>query len=208
MPGSAFPPKKVFRSRPRTSTGARALQGHRRLHSRGWPGGAEEVRRHLLRRGRRPRRSRPLSLWACACRSARASDQYANVRPSRLLPGITSPMTNAKSIDWVIVRENTEGEYSGAGRASSPRPVQRSGDGNSTFTRSGVERVHRFAFALANKPPRKHLTLVTKSNAQRHGMCCGTRSSARWRRISCGEDRPHPGRRRDHAHGAEAGRST
>jgi tartrate dehydrogenase/decarboxylase/D-malate dehydrogenase len=70
----------------------------------------------------------------------------------------------------VIVRENTEGEYSGAGgRVHQGLPNEVAME-ISTFTRSGVERVHRFAFQLAGKRPRKHLTLVTKSNAQRHGM--------------------------------------
>jgi tartrate dehydrogenase/decarboxylase/D-malate dehydrogenase len=111
-----------------------------------------------------------LSLWGLRLPICQGFDQYANVRPSRLLPGIASPMTNAGKIDWVIVRENTEGEYSGAGgrvHAGLPNEVAME---ISTFTRSGVERVHRFAFTLASKRPRKHLTLVTKSNAQRHGM--------------------------------------
>jgi tartrate dehydrogenase/decarboxylase / D-malate dehydrogenase len=111
-----------------------------------------------------------LSLWGLRLPICQGFDQYANVRPSRLLPGIPSPMTNAKSIDWVIVRENTEGEYSGAGgRVHSGLPNEVAME-ISTFTRSGVERVHRFAFELASKRKRKHLTLVTKSNAQRHGM--------------------------------------
>jgi tartrate dehydrogenase/decarboxylase / D-malate dehydrogenase len=111
-----------------------------------------------------------LSLWGLRLPICQGFDQYANVRPSRLLPGIDSPMKNAKDIDWVIVRENTEGEYSGAGgRVHTGLPNEVAME-ISTFTRSGVERVHRFAFDLASKRPRKHLTLVTKSNAQRHGM--------------------------------------
>jgi tartrate dehydrogenase/decarboxylase/D-malate dehydrogenase len=111
-----------------------------------------------------------VSLWGLRLPICQGFDQYANVRPSRLLPGIRSPMNNAHHIDWVIVRENTEGEYSGAGgrvHAGLPNEVAME---ISTFTRSAVERVHRFAFDLAGKRPRKHLTLVTKSNAQRHGM--------------------------------------
>ena len=111
-----------------------------------------------------------LSLWGLRLPICQGFDQYANVRPSRLLPGIQSPMRNANEIDWVIVRENTEGEYSGAGgRVHTGLPNEVAME-ISTFTRSGVERVHRFAFDLASKRPRKHLTLVTKSNAQRHGM--------------------------------------
>ncbi|MFN2646624.1 MAG: tartrate dehydrogenase, partial [Burkholderiales bacterium] len=111
-----------------------------------------------------------LSLWGLRLPICQGFDQYANVRPARLLPGIKSPLDRGREIDWVIVRENTEGEYSGAGgrvHAGLPNEVALE---VSTFTRSGVERVHRFAFELARKRARKHLTLVTKSNAQRHGM--------------------------------------
>jgi tartrate dehydrogenase/decarboxylase/D-malate dehydrogenase len=111
-----------------------------------------------------------LSLWGLRLPICQGFDQYANVRPSRLLPGIPSPMTNASKIDWVIVRENTEGEYSGAGGRVHSGLSNEVAMEISTFTRSGVERVHRFAFGLASKRPRRHLTLVTKSNAQRHGM--------------------------------------
>ena len=111
-----------------------------------------------------------LSLWGLRLPICQGFDQYANVRPARLLPGIEGPLKNAREIDWVIVRENTEGEYSGAGgRVHSGLPNEVAME-VSTFTRGGVERVHRFAFELARKRPRRHLTLVTKSNAQRHGM--------------------------------------
>jgi len=111
-----------------------------------------------------------VSLWDLRLAICQGFDQYANVRPSRLLPGIASPMKNAAEIDWVIVRENTEGEYSGSGgRVHQGLPDEVATE-TSVFTRKGVERVHRFAFELARKRPRKHLTLVTKSNAQRHGM--------------------------------------
>ena len=111
-----------------------------------------------------------VSLWGLRLPICQGFDQYANVRPSRVLPGIQSPMKNGSDIDWVIVRENTEGEYSGAGGRVHQKLSNEVAVEVSTFTRSGVERVHRFAFALAQKRPRKHLTLVTKSNAQRHGM--------------------------------------
>jgi tartrate dehydrogenase/decarboxylase/D-malate dehydrogenase len=111
-----------------------------------------------------------LSLWGLRLPICQGFDQYANVRPARVLPGIKSPLERGREIDWVIVRENTEGEYSGAGgRVHTGLPNEVALE-VSTFTRSGVERVHRFAFELARKRPRKHLTLVTKSNAQRHGM--------------------------------------
>ncbi len=111
-----------------------------------------------------------VSLWGLRLPICQGFDQYANVRPSRVLPGVSSKMKNAEDIDWIIVRENTEGEYSGSGgrvHAGLPEEVATE---TSVFTRKGVERIHRFAFELARKRPRKHLTLVTKSNAQRHGM--------------------------------------
>jgi tartrate dehydrogenase/decarboxylase/D-malate dehydrogenase len=111
-----------------------------------------------------------LSLWGLRLPICQGFDQYANVRPARVLPGIKSPLDKGAQIDWVIVRENTEGEYSGAGGRVHTGLDNEVAMEISTFTRSGVERVHRFAFELARKRPRKHLTLVTKSNAQRHGM--------------------------------------
>jgi tartrate dehydrogenase/decarboxylase/D-malate dehydrogenase len=111
-----------------------------------------------------------VSLWGLRLPICQGFDQYANVRPARVLPGITSPLRNGDQIDWVIVRENTEGEYSGSGgRVHTGLPDEIATE-TSVFTRKGVERVHRFAFELARSRPRKHLTLVTKSNAQRHGM--------------------------------------
>jgi len=111
-----------------------------------------------------------VSLWGLRLPICQGFDQYANVRPARVLPGIRSPLEKGRDIDWVIVRENTEGEYSGSGgRVHTGLPEEIATE-TSVFTRKGVERVHRFAFELARKRPRKHLTLVTKSNAQRHGM--------------------------------------
>src|SRR5262245_50804032 len=110
-----------------------------------------------------------VSLWGLRLPICQGFDQYANVRPSRVLPGITSPLNAGKDIDWITVRENTEGEYSGSGgRVHTGLPEEIATE-TSVFTRKGVERIHRFAFQLATKR-RKHLTLVTKSNAQRHGM--------------------------------------
>src|SRR5437763_228920 len=111
-----------------------------------------------------------VSLWGLRLPICQGFDQYANVRPARVLPGVPSPLKNAAQIDWVIVRENTEGEYSGAGGRVHSGLSNEVAVEVSTFTRSGVERIHRFAFELARKRPRRHLTLVTKSNAQRHGM--------------------------------------
>jgi tartrate dehydrogenase/decarboxylase/D-malate dehydrogenase len=111
-----------------------------------------------------------VSLWGLRLPICQGFDQYANLRPARVLPGIKSPLDKGSAIDWVIVRENTEGEYSGAGGRVHTGLSNEVAVEVSTFTRSGVERIHRFAFELAGKRPRKHLTLVTKSNAQRHGM--------------------------------------
>jgi tartrate dehydrogenase/decarboxylase/D-malate dehydrogenase len=111
-----------------------------------------------------------VSLWGLRLPICQGFDQYANVRPSRLLAGVSSVLKNADEIDWVIVRENTEGEYSGSGgRVHRGLPEELATE-TSVFTRVGVERIHRFAFELARKRQKKHLTLVTKSNAQRHGM--------------------------------------
>ncbi len=111
-----------------------------------------------------------ISLWGLRLPICQGFDQYANVRPARVLPGITSPLLRGSEIDWVIIRENTEGEYSGSGgRVHKGLPDEVATE-TSVFTRKGVERIHRFAFELARKRPRKQLTLVTKSNAQRHGM--------------------------------------
>ena len=111
-----------------------------------------------------------VSLWGLRLPICQGFDQYANVRPSRVLPGISSQLKNGNEIDWVIVRENTEGEYSGSGGRVHQGLPEEVATETSVFTRKGVERVHRFAFELARQRKRKHLTLVTKSNAQRHGM--------------------------------------
>jgi len=111
-----------------------------------------------------------VSLWGLRLAIAQGFDQYANVRPARLLPGVKSPLARGDGIDWVVVRENSEGEYAGhGGRAHRGLPIE-TGTETAVFTRAGVERIHRFAFELARKRPRRHLTLVTKSNAQRFGM--------------------------------------
>ena len=111
-----------------------------------------------------------VSLWGLRLPICQGFDQYANVRPARVLPGITSPLRNGSEIDWVIIRENSEGEYSGSGGRAHRGLPEEVGTETSVFTRTGVTRIHRYAFELARTRPRKHLTLVTKSNAQRHGM--------------------------------------
>lgn len=113
-----------------------------------------------------------ITLWGLRLAICQPFDQYANVRPTRVLPGITSPLRKVqdKELDWVIVRENSEGEYAGVGgRVHQGSPLEAATD-VTMFTRAGVERIMRFAFKLAQSRPRKLLTVVTKSNAQRHGM--------------------------------------
>ena len=111
-----------------------------------------------------------ISLWGLRLPICQGFDQYANVRPSRVLPGVSSPLKKGNAIDWVIIRENSEGEYSGSGGRVHKGLPEEIATETSVFTRTGVERIHRFAFELARRRKRKHLTLVTKSNAQRHGM--------------------------------------
>src|SRR5216684_33369 len=111
-----------------------------------------------------------ISLWGLRLAICQGFDQYANVRPARVLPGIQSPLRNGAGIDWVIIRENSEGEYAGNGGRVHRGLPEEVGTETAVFTRTGVTRIMRFAFELARKRPRKHLTLVTKSNAQRHGM--------------------------------------
>ena len=113
-----------------------------------------------------------LTLWGLRLAICQPLDQFANVRPTRLLPGIESPLkgVGAGDLDWVIVRENSEGEYAGQGGRSHRGLPEEVATEVAIFTRAGVERIMRFAFELARSRPRKKLTVVTKSNAQRYGM--------------------------------------
>jgi tartrate dehydrogenase/decarboxylase/D-malate dehydrogenase len=113
-----------------------------------------------------------ITLWGLRLNICQGLDQYANIRPTRILPGIDCPLKRCgpADLDWVIVRENTEGEYSGAGgRIHQGLPIEVATD-LSLMTRAGVERIQRYAFRLAQSRPRKQLTVITKSNAQRHAM--------------------------------------
>jgi tartrate dehydrogenase/decarboxylase/D-malate dehydrogenase len=113
-----------------------------------------------------------ITLWGLRLPICQGFDQYANVRPTRILPGVSAPLRDVGpgDLDWVIVRENSEGEYSGVGgRAHRGLPEEVAME-VSVFTRVGVTRIMRYAFRLAQARPRKLLTVVTKSNAQRHGM--------------------------------------
>ncbi|MDP4990610.1 MAG: tartrate dehydrogenase [Marivita lacus] len=113
-----------------------------------------------------------ITLWGLRLPICQGFDQYANVRPTKIIPGVTSPLRNVGvgDLDWVIVRENSEGEYSGHGGRAHRGMPEEVGTEVAIFTRVGVTRIMRYAFKLAQSRPRKFLTVVTKSNAQRFGM--------------------------------------
>ena len=123
----------------------------------GWPGVPDHV-----------------SLWGLRLAICQGFDQYACVRPVRLLPGVESPLrgATAETVDWVVVRENTEGEYAGiggrnlAGRGAGREVALQS----ALFTEQGCERIIRYAFDLARTRKRHKVTSVTKSNAQQYAM--------------------------------------
>jgi tartrate dehydrogenase len=113
-----------------------------------------------------------ISLWGLILPIRKTLNQYVNVRPTRILEGTKSPLEGCSrdKLDWIIIRENSEGEYSGQGGTSHDDSPHTIATEVSIFTRVGIERVMRFAFETARSRPRKKLTMVTKSNAQRHGM--------------------------------------
>jgi tartrate dehydrogenase/decarboxylase/D-malate dehydrogenase len=123
----------------------------------GWPGVPDHV-----------------SLWGLRLAICQGFDQYANIRPVRLLAGVPSPLRNAtaENMDWVVVRENTEGEYAGIGgrNLGSRGPGKAIAIQAGLFTEEGCERIMRFAFDLALTRKRRKVTSVTKSNAQQYGM--------------------------------------
>ncbi len=112
-----------------------------------------------------------VSLWGSLLLFRREFDQYINLRPARLMPGIIAPVVRRDGsarapgeIDFYIVRENTEGEYSSIGGKAFPGTDREFVLQESVFTRIGVDRVLKFAFELAQSRPKKHLTSATKSN--------------------------------------------
>lgn len=115
-----------------------------------------------------------VSLWGLRLNITQNFDQWANIRPVKFLPGVTSPLRKADDteLDWIVVRENSEGEYAGLGG----RNLSGRGPGNemalqtSLFTEKGCERIMRFAFDLARTRVVKKVSSVTKSNAQQYGM--------------------------------------
>ncbi|MGW8001807.1 tartrate dehydrogenase [Staphylococcus shinii] len=115
-----------------------------------------------------------ISLWGLRIAICQGFDQWANIRPVEFLPNVESKLNhpNAKDLNWILIRENSEGEYSGIGG----RNFTGRGPGNevavqsSLFTEKGCERVIRYAFETARQRKRKKVTSVTKSNAQQYGM--------------------------------------
>jgi tartrate dehydrogenase/decarboxylase/D-malate dehydrogenase len=107
-----------------------------------------------------------VSLWGSLLKFRREFDQYVNLRPCRLMPGIPSPLVGRQSgdIDFYVVRENTEGEYSSVGGRMYEGTDREIVFQQSVFSRKGTDRVLKYAFELAAKRPRKHLTSATKSN--------------------------------------------
>jgi tartrate dehydrogenase/decarboxylase/D-malate dehydrogenase len=107
-----------------------------------------------------------ISLWGLLIPIRRGFQQYANIRPVRLMPGIESPLAGRKEgdIDFVVVRENTEGEYSMVGAIKNEGTDEEEVIQENRFTRRGVDRILRYAFEMARARPAKHLTWATKSN--------------------------------------------
>ncbi len=126
-------------------------------------------------------------IWGLILPIRKGFDQYAGLRPMRLLPGVASPLAGRgpADVDMVCVRENSEGEYSGVGRrrlAGSPAEIA---EQTAVFSRQGIERVVRYAFDLAESRPRKQLASATKSNALQHSMVL-------WDEIVAEVARDHP----------------
>ncbi len=107
-----------------------------------------------------------ISLWGSLIPMRREFDQYANIRPVRLMPGVSSPLAGREpgDIDFVVVRENTEGEYSSVGGRMFAGTDREFVVQETIMTRTGVDRILRYAFEMATGRPRRHLTSATKSN--------------------------------------------
>src|SRR5437667_1160973 len=113
-----------------------------------------------------------IAVWELILPLRQRFDQYVNLRPMRLLPGVASPLANRGSadIDMVCVRENSEGEYSGLGGRLHAGTLHEVAEQTGLFTRRGIERIVRYAFEVAAKRPRRTLASATKSNALQHSM--------------------------------------
>ena len=113
-----------------------------------------------------------ISLWGLLIPIRRELDQYANIRPVRLLKGIKSPLADrdAEDIDFIVVRENVEGEYSEIGGRLYAGTDRETAVQEAIFTRHGTDRIMDYAFNLARKRHRRHVTSATKSNGIMHSM--------------------------------------
>ncbi len=133
------------------------------------PDGLAQIRRHdaiFLGAVGFPGVPDHVSLWGLLIPIRRQFQQYANVRPVRLMPGIASPLAGRASgdIDMIIVRENSEGEYSSVGGRFADGTADEIVFQESIFTRRGVDRILTYAYEVARRRPKKHLTSATKSN--------------------------------------------
>jgi tartrate dehydrogenase/decarboxylase/D-malate dehydrogenase len=119
-----------------------------------------------------PRVPDHISLWGLLIPIRRMMRQWANIRPVRLMPGVPSPLRDRgpDDIDFVVVRENSEGEYSEIGGRLDVGGKAERAENLSVFTRAGVDRILRYAFDLARSRQKKHLTSATKSNGIMHTM--------------------------------------
>ena len=128
-----------------------------------------------------------VAVWELILPIRKHFDQYVNLRPMRLLPGVAGPLAGrtVADLDMVCVRENSEGEYSGLGRRRLQGTADERAEETSVFTRRGIERVVRYAFSLAARRPRRLLASATKSNALRHSMVL-------WDEVVAEVGRAHP----------------
>jgi tartrate dehydrogenase len=156
--------------------GMAQLQKHDAIYfgAVGWPGIFAHTLRHDSVTDLIPDVPDHISLWSLILPIRKDNNQYVNVRPTRILPGTQSPLSSCQhdpsSLDWIIIRENSEGEYAGQGGTTHENSPHTIATELAIFSRVGIERIMRFAFETAKSRPRKKLTMVTKSNAQRHGM--------------------------------------
>ncbi len=129
-----------------------------------------------------------IAVWDLLLPLRQRFQQYVNLRPMRLLPGLTSPLANRTpaDIDMVCVRENSEGEYSGLGGRLHVGTPYEVAEQTGLFTRVGIERIVRYGFEVASRRPRRMIASATKSNALRHAMVL-------WDEVADGVAKDYPG---------------
>ncbi len=137
-------------------------------------------------RSARPDIPDDVTLWGLRLAICQGFDQYANVRPARLLPGVTGPLRGVEpgDLDWIVVRENTEGEYAGAGGRVHRGLPEEVGTELAVFTRAGCARIMRFAFELARSRPKRGSPWSPSRTPNATAWCSGTRPSPGWRASS------------------------